>query len=138
MRKLLAIGLFVLLALGCYAQVIIYTNTPTFEWDVVTTYLDLTPLDPSDVVEYEVFVAEPATHTGQTSVGVTSGLFLLVTVPINGPWAYGVRTNLITDGGATTLYSTIAWSDVEGIPTPFLYDVPTTTPPNPPTGLRTQ
>ena len=98
MRKLLAIGLFVLLAFGCFAQEIIYNAAPTFEWNAVTEYVDLTPFDPADVVEYEILRADPTTHTNQVSEGTVLVTSLSLTVS-GGPWAYGVRTILTTDGG---------------------------------------
>ena len=137
MRKILAIGLLGLLAIGCFAQTIVYNASPTFEWDAVSQYVDLTPFDPADVVEYEVFRADPATHVNQVPQGVTTGLTMPLIVA-GGPWAYGVRTILTTDGGATVLYSNIAWSDVEGAPGPFLYKSPQTVIPTAPSGLRTQ
>lgn len=138
MKKIFAISILVLMALACVGQEIIYTENPTVEWDGVTHYVDLTPFDPADVVEYELYRADPTTHANQVSEGITVLTYMAVVVPPAGPWAYGVRTILTTDGGETVLYSTIAWSDVEGTPGPFLYKQHQTAFPERPSGLRTQ
>ena len=138
MKRLLAVFILVLVALACVGQEIVYTENPTVEWDAVTAYADLTPFDPADIVEYQLFRADPATHTNQVAEGLTALTSMAVVVPSGGPWAYGVRTVLTTDGGITVLYSTMAWSDVEGTPSPFVYKQHQTMLPQRPTGLRTQ
>jgi len=145
MKKKIAI-LLVLLPLivcGITAQTIHYTDQATLNWDAVTELTDNTPIGPGDVMEYEVYRTpypvvdgqNPMAHVIEDAVSSTS---LVINVPNDGvSYAYGVRTKLTTDGGATVLYSPINWSDVDGLstPNPFLYRHPQTVSPKAPQGL---
>ncbi|KKK81417.1 hypothetical protein LCGC14_2813660 [marine sediment metagenome] len=144
MKKMfIALALATLVVFGFVAQTIHYTDQATLNWDAVIELTDNTPIGPGDVIEYEVYRTSypvidgqnPAAHTLEGTVSSTS---LAINVPNDGvAYAYGVRTKLTTDGGATVLYSPINWSDVDGLstPNPFLYRHPQTVSPKAPQGL---
>jgi len=141
MKKVIVGLLLVLVMCGLTAQTVHYTDQATISWEAVTELTDDAPV--AGVVEYEVYRTpypvmdgqNPAAHTLEGTVSSTA---LDVNVPNDGAsYAYGVRTKLTTDGGATVLYSAINWSDVNGLstPDPFLYRHPATVCPKAPQGL---
>ncbi len=142
MKKVLVLlVLLPLLMCGIMAQTVYYTDQATISWEAATELTDDTSL--VGVVEYELYRTpypvvdgqNPAAHTLEGTVSSTA---LDVNVPNDGvSYAYGVRTKLTTDGGATILYSAINWSDVNGLstPDPFLYRHPATVNPKAPQGL---
>ena len=142
-RIFIVFVLATLVVCGFVAQTIYYTDQATLNWDAVIELTDNTPIGPGDVIEYEVYRTSypvidgqnPAAHVIEGTVSSTS---LAINVPNDGvSYAYGVRTRLTTDGGATVLYSPINWSDVDGLstPNPFLYRHPQTVSPKAPQGL---
>ena len=144
MKKIVVLLILLpLLMCGIIAQTIFYTDQATISWSAVTELTDDVPFSPGDVVEYELYRTpypvvdgqNPGSHIIEGTVSSTS---LAVNVPNDGvSYAYGVRTKLTTDGGATTLYSALNWSDVNGLstPDPFLYRHPQTVSPKAPQGL---
>ena len=142
MKKILVLlVLLPLLMCGIMAQTVHYTDQATISWEAATELTDDTPL--VGVVEYELYRTPYPVVDGQnpgvhTLEGTVSSTALDVNVPNDGvSYAYGVRTKLTTDGGATILYSAINWSDVNGLstPNPFLYRHPQTVSPKAPQGL---
>ncbi len=143
MKKIVVLLILLpLLMCGIMAQTVYYTDQATISWDAATELTDDTPL--VGVVEYELYRTpypvvdgqNPAAHTLEGTVSSTA---LDVNVPNDSvSYAYGVRTKLTTDGGATILYSAINWSDVNGLstPNPFLYKHPQTVSPKAPQGLQ--
>lgn len=144
MKKIVVLLILLpLLMCGIIAQTIHYTDQATISWIAVTELSDDASIAPGDVVEYEVYRTPYPVVDGQNPAahileGVVSSISLNVNVPNdNISYAYGVRTKLTTDGGATTLYSALNWSDVNGLltPNPFLYRHPQTVSPKAPQGL---
>ncbi len=142
MKKIVVLlVLLPLLMCGIMAQTVHYTDQATISWDATTELTDDTPL--VGVVEYELYRTPYPVVDGQNPVahtleGTVSSTALDVNIPNDGvSYAYGVRTKLTTDGGATILYSAINWSDVNGLstPDPFLYRHPQTVSPKAPQGL---
>ena len=140
MKKLVLIGLLV--AACASAQTVFYKTSATLEWDAVVLKEGGAPLDPGTVIEYEVGrsampVADRAMP--ETPLGTVSATSASVTIPVVATsYAYAVRAKATVDGGATTLWSAWAWTDVEGYPVPFVYRAPSTMPPRRPQGLRNQ
>ena len=142
MKKIIA-GLFLsaFVMCGLTAQTVHYTDQATISWEAVTELTDDGPV--VGVVEYEVYRTPYPVVDGQnpgahTLEGTVSSTALDVNLPNDGvSYAYGVRTKLTTDGGATVLYSSLNWSDVNGLstPDPFLYRHPATVSPKAPQGL---
>ena len=144
MKKIVVLLILLpLLMCGIIAQTIFYTDQATISWSAVTELTDDAPFNPGDVVEYELYRTpypvvdgqNPGAHTLEVVISSTQ---FDVNVPNDGvSYAYGVRTKLTTDGGATTLYSALNWSDVNGLstPLPFLYRHPQTVSPKAPQGL---
>ena len=142
MKKILVLlVLLPLLMCGIMAQTVHYVEEATITWNVVTEMMNDTPV--VGVVEYELYrtpspVVDGQNATAHTLEGVVSSPSLHVYIPNDSTtYAYGVRTKLTTDGGATILYSAINWSDVNGLstPDPFLYRHPQTVSPKAPQGL---
>ena len=145
MKKIITlVFLSALVMCGLTAQTVHYVEEATISWDAVTEIMDNTPILPGDTIEYELYRTpfpvvdrdNPAAHFLE---GLVSTPSLHVYIPNDGiTYAYGVRTKLTTDGGATVLYSAFNWSDVNGLstPDPFLYKHPATVLPKAPTDLR--
>ncbi len=144
MKKIVVLLILLpLLMCGIIAQTIFYTDQAIISWVAVTELTDDVPFGPGDVVEYELYRTpypvvdgqNPGAHTLEVVISSTQ---FDVNVPNDGvSYAYGVRTKLTTDGGATILYSQLNWSDVNGLstPNPFLYRHPQTVLPKAPQGL---
>jgi hypothetical protein len=102
------------------------------------------PLDPTDVLTYQVYRAADPVGDRQNPalyvlLGEVSVPLLHVIIPPTGKYAYAVRAKVLTDEGQTTRYSTISWSDVIGDAlSPFLYKRPRNVDPKPPKGLAGQ
>lgn len=134
MKKILFIILMVLLVgtVAC-GQTIQYRDTAQLSWDVVTQTAVQVGIDGGgepiiedvQTVEYEIF-REPypiADRAIGTMLGTTALLAFDIVVPADDlTYAYGVRT-IYTTVTSTVVYSTINWSDVNGVatPDPFLY-----------------
>ncbi len=144
MKKII-VGLILsaLVMCGLTAQTVHYVEEATITWHAVTELESGTPIDPGDIIEYELYRTpspvidreNPSAHILEGTVSVPS---LHVYIPNDGVlYFYGVRTKRTTDGGATVLYSTFNWSDVNGLstPDPFAYKHPATERPKAPTGL---
>ena len=133
MKKLILVALIFLVSMACMAQTIQYRDDATLDWDVVAQAQVQVGVDGNgepiveDVqsIEYEIF-REPfpvADRTVGTSLGITSLITLGIVVPNDAlTYAFGVRT-IYTTVTATMVYSSINWSDVNGLatPLPFLY-----------------
>ena len=129
MRKVL-IALLLLVAGFAFGQVKIEATDIVLEWDAVTTYEDLSPLLPGDVIEYEVWgsLYPVGNHLiPEDFLTLTDLTTFATTVPEWSGYAYAIRSKLTTDGGTTILYSAWVWSDVEGEPVPFFLALPPTT-----------
>ena len=131
MKKLLFIGLMLIMAMGLWAQEIVYTNQVTIEWDVVA------PMG-GDTISYEVYRAPHPAGSPEELLGETTDLFYTVTFTVEGTYILGVRTVRTIIETGERLYSDINWSDVNGVftPNPFLcryYQSPVV-----PEGLRLQ
>ena len=131
MKKLLVVGLFVLVAMSLSCQTIYYKSQATLQWDAVTLDADGNPFLPTDVVRYEVYiydyvtgVVDPQNVAQLQYMGVTALLEQLIVFPYRTTWAAGVRVKL-TDAGANVSYSPIAWSyivaDADVVLGPFVY-----------------
>ena len=137
------IGILFLIVMCVVGQDTLYKNTALLEWDAVTQYTDLTPLLPTDVVEYEVYRSiYPVTDRGLPDefIATTDNLSYMLTIPDDdNSHVYAVRSVVTTDEGQTVLYSSYNWSDLNGAatPNPFVYRVPQIKIPDIPMGLRT-
>ena len=131
MKKLVAVGLFVLVALSASCQTIHYKSQATLQWDAVMVDANGDPLLPTDVVRYEVYiydyvtgVLDPQNPAQLNYRGMTAALEQLIVFPYRTTWAAGVRVKL-TDAGANVSYSPIAWSyivaDADVVLGPFVY-----------------
>ncbi len=126
MKRWLILALLLVAAVAC-TQTLTYTDAATLDWSAVTLMEDGTPFPAGDVVEYEIGRSVyPVSNRliPEAIEGVTGALSIAVSVPNDGQsYAYAVRTQRTTDGGATILVSAWNWSDVNGLetPQPFLY-----------------
>ena len=129
MKKLCFLALFALVALACTAQTIQYRDTATLDWDVVSQAQVQVGIDGNgepivedvQTIEYEIVreLFPIADRTVGTSLGTTSLITLDIVVPNDAlTYAFGVRT-IYTTITSTVVYSTINWSDVNGLATPF-------------------
>jgi hypothetical protein len=109
MKKIVLIVLMCLpLLLG---QTIVRQETVSVAWDAVT------PMG-GDTISYELFVAPLGDYASAQSVGTTILLDDDITVPSEGDWVVGVRTIRTITANGEILYSSINWSDVDGLATP--------------------
>lgn len=144
MKRFLLVALLVLFALSAQCQTTLYRTEADMAWDAVTQGTDGLPFDAGDVLSYQVYrSAVPVGARQDPSLYVLLGESALttyhLTIPAAGKYAYAVRAKLLTDGGATTLYSALSWSDVAGDAlSPFVYKVPRLIGPRPPKNLAGQ
>ncbi len=111
--KKLFIGMFIVLASLGYSQEIIYTNQVTVTWDITTTLSDGRPIPAEDTVTYEVYrndeliaEADLPPYTMTIEPEVTTRI--------------GVRAKRVTAVYAEVMYSDYLWSDIGGIPEPWV------------------
>lgn len=128
MKKLIAIGVFLLVLLSVVGQEVVYTNQVTIEWDAVA------PMG-GDAITYEVWQDDGAT---QTLLGETAGLYYTVTFGTEGSYVLGVRTVRTITATGERLYSDMNWSDEDGEATPNPFVVRYYVPPVAPGNLRRQ
>lgn len=144
MKRFLLVALMLVFALSAQCQTTLYRTEADMLWDPVTQGTDGLPFDVGDVLSYQVYrAATPVGARQDTSLYILLGETALTTyhlvIPASGKYAYAVRAKLLTDGGATTLYSALSWSDVAGDAlAPFVYKVPRLIGPKPPKGLSGQ
>jgi hypothetical protein len=144
MKRYLLVALLVVVAMGAQCTPTLYREEADFMWDAVTQGTDNLPFDATDVLTYQVYrAADPVGARQDTALyimlGEVSVPLLHVIIPATGRYAYAVRAKLLTDEGATTLYSALSWSDVPGDAlSPFLYKRPRLIGPKRPLGLAGQ
>ena len=144
MKRFSLVALLVVVALAAQCQTTLYRTEADFMWDAVTQGSDNLPFDMGDVLTYQVYrAAAPVGARQDTSLYILLGESATTTyhlvIPATGKYAYAVRAKLLTDGGATTLYSALSWSDVAGDAlNPFVYKLPRLVGPKPPKGLSGQ
>jgi len=142
MRKYLVL-ILIFISVLTFGQDTLYKNTALLEWDAVIQYADSTPLQPTDVVEYEVYRSTYPVgdrNAPDEFIGVTSNLsYMLTILNDSNSHVYAVRSKVTTDEGQTILFSVYNWSDLNGVatPFPFVYRMPQTRSPAIPMGLRT-
>lgn len=102
-----------------FAQDFVDTNQVTVEWDEVL------PIDPADIIAYEVFRA-PYPFVGDRqdiipleNLGVSMPTQKIITFSIEGEYIIGVRTVRDIKGQGIFKYSDLIWSDIDGVP-PFV------------------
>lgn len=109
---------------------ILYSNTPTFLWDAVTTDVNGDPFLPEDVVSYNVYIWDSANGniaaqpiSALTFLSNTASTQLQLSFPYRANWVVAVAAKLITGASVETV-GPIAYS-TEAIPTtaigPFVY-----------------
>jgi hypothetical protein len=141
MRKICCILLFLLLSFSGWAQAKVYVLTATLAWDAVTKKASGAALLPTDAISYQLArLPMPITdRTNPAVIAETTGVSSVVAVPADSKsYSFAVRAKLVTDGGATMLYSVWVWSDQAGTPAPFVLQQPSTDSPVPPDKLRIQ
>lgn len=144
MKRFLLVALLVLTALSAQCQTTLYRTEADLQWDAVTQGTDNLPFDATDVLSYQVYRAASPVAVRQDvaqyiALGEVSLPTMHLTIPATGKYAYAVRAKLVTDEGATTLYSALSWSDVAGDAlSPFVYKRPRLIGPKPPKGLMGQ
>lgn len=116
MKKLIVFALLMLPFL--LGQTIVYVNSAVIAWDAVTKLADGTPVPVGEVVKYEVLRARPAAKASAVVVGETAALEYVISFPAEGDWVVGVRA--VRTVGTERIVSDINWSDVSGIPSPFV------------------
>jgi hypothetical protein len=99
------------------AQTVYYANQATIAWDAVTQYADGTNFPVGTIVTYEVYLKDGT----QTKIGQTTNTQFLVTLTDYLIHDVGVRASITS--GSTTYYSELAWSSVDGKPSPFVLQV---------------
>jgi len=144
MKRFLLVALLLLVAMAAQCTPTLYVEEADFSWDAVTQGTDNLPFDATDVLTYQVYrAADPVGDRQNPSLyillGEPSVPLLHVFIPPAGRYTYGVRAKLLTDEGATTLYSALSWLDVQGDAlNPLLFKVPRLVGPKPPKGLAGQ
>ena len=144
MKRFLLVTLFLVAAIAAQCTPTLYREEADFMWDAVTQGSDNLPFDATDVVTYQVYrAADPVGARQDPSLYILLGEvavpLLHIIIPATGRYVYAVRAKLLTDEGATTLYSALSWSDVPGDAlSPFLYKRPRLIGPKPPRGLSGQ
>lgn len=119
---------FVLMILVCFMMVSVVfaqvtwitANQVTIAWDVVTTKGDGTPLDPTDIMVYGIYIRDIKTGI-EFKVTDVSGTTYTYTFTVEGRYHIGVTAIRGIDNGDGTLTvteSSINWSDVDGVYTP--------------------
>ncbi len=106
-RSFVVITLALIVALLLVTSVtaeIVYTNQVTVAWDAVEKIVE------TDVITYEVFAPN--------YVGETAELMYTLTFLDEGEYVVGVRAKRVSLLG--TVFSDITWSDVDGVPEPFV------------------
>jgi hypothetical protein len=126
MKKLIAIGILILVLFSAWAQDVIYTNQATVAWDAVA------PLG-GDTITYEVWISDGTTDT---LMAETDLLEHTITFGVEGSWTIGVRTVRTITATGERLYSEMNWSDVNGEATPNPFVIRFYLPPAAPLGLR--
>jgi hypothetical protein len=144
MKRFSLVALLLVTALAAQCQTTLYRTEADMVWDAVTQGTDGLPFDVGDVLTYQVYRGVlPIGARQDPSLYILLGESALTTyhlvIPAAGKYAYAVRAKLLTDGGATTLYSLLSWSDVVGDAlSPFVYKLPRLIGPKPPKGLAGQ
>ena len=144
MKRFLLAALLVFVSLAAQCQTTLYRTEADLLWNPVTQGTDGLPFDVGDVLTYQVYrAAVPVGARQDPSLYILLGASATTTyhlvIPATGKYAYAVRAKLLTDGGATTLYSALSWSDVVGDAlSPFVYKVPRLVGPKRPLGLSGQ
>lgn len=110
MKKIiLAILLVFLFTVPAMAQTVpdtwYKTLSGTVAWDAVTTYEDGSPLAPTDVMTYNVYIKNVTTGV-ETKIGATPSLLLSIVIPNRGKYRVGIQSEL-----SPTEISAIGWSD---------------------------
>jgi hypothetical protein len=126
MKKLIAIGILILVLFSAWAQDVIYTNQATVAWDPVA------PLG-GDVITYEVWISDGITETLMIE---TDLLEHTITFGAEGSFKVGVRTVRTITATGERLFSDMNWSDVNGASTPDPFVIRFYLPPDAPLGLR--
>ena len=141
MRRYIIVGLMLVAAMAAQCTPTLYREEADLLWNPVTQGSDNLPFDATDVLSYQVYrAADPVGARQDTSLyimlGETAVPELHIVIPATGRFTYAVRAKLLTDEGATTLYSTLSWLDVPGDAlSPLLFKRPRLVGPKRPLGL---
>jgi hypothetical protein len=141
MKRFTFVALLLVAALAAQCTPTLYREEADLLWNAVTQGTDGLPFDATDVLSYQVYrAADPVGVRQDPSLyvllGETAATQMHLVIPASGRYTYAVRAKLLTDEGATTLYSTLSWSDVVGDAlSPFLYKRPRLVGPKRPLGL---
>jgi len=141
MKRFTFVALLLVAALAAQCTPTLYREEADLLWNAVTQGTDGLPFDATDVLSYQVYrAADPVGVRQDPSLyvllGETAVTEMHLVIPASGRYTYAVRAKLLTDEGATTLYSTLSWSDVVGDAlSPFLYKRPRLVGPKRPLGL---
>jgi len=144
MRRYIIVGLMLVAAMAAQCTPTLYREEADLLWNPVTQGSDNLPFDATDVLSYQVYrAADPVGVRQDPSLyimlGETAVPELHIVIPATGRYTYAVRAKLLTDEGATTLYSTLSWLDVPGDAlSPLLFKRPRLVGPKRPLGLSGQ
>ncbi len=111
--KKLFIGMFIALASFGHSQEIVYTNQVTVTWDVTTTLTDGRPIPAEDTVTYEVY-------RNDELIAETDLPPYTMTIEPENTTRIGVRAKRVTAVYGEVMYSDYLWSDIGGIPEPWV------------------
>jgi len=144
MKRFLLVALLLVAAMAAQCTPTLYREEADLLWNPVTQGTDGLPFDATDVLSYQVYrAADPVGARQDTSLyvllGETAVPQMHLVIPASGRYAYAVRAKLLTDEGATTLYSLLSWLDVPGDAlSPLLFKRPRLIGPKRPLGLSGQ
>ena len=144
MKRCLLVALLLVAAMAAQCTPTLYREEADLLWNPVTQGSDNLPFDATDVLSYQVYrAADPVGARQDTSLyvllGETAVPQMHLVIPASGRYAYAVRAKLLTDEGATTLYSLLSWLDVPGDAlSPLLFKRPRLIGPKRPLGLSGQ
>lgn len=130
MKRTICVMVLLVMALGLWAQDVLYRDQATLQWDAVLTDAQGTSWLPTDVIEYEVYLWDmgggapnTASVVGWDFIGITAATEMLMVFSYRAEWAAGVLVR-VTDAGGNAQVSDLAWSgdamDVQG-GVPFMY-----------------
>jgi len=141
MKRFLLVALLVIVAMAAQCTPTLYREEADLLWNAVTQGSDNLPFDATDVLSYQVYrAADPVGVRQDPSLyvllGETAVTEMHLVIPASGRYTYAVRAKLLTDEGATTLYSLLSWLDVPGDAlNPLLFKRPRLIGPKRPLGL---
>jgi hypothetical protein len=130
MKKYVQLGILIIAVL--FSAMIIHAavswqtaNQFTVAWDAVSTNVDGDALGETDVVKYEVFLANNLTDpnkTNPTSLGITNETTYTLTLNTEGYYVIGIKSlRYIVENEAEIFVSSssISWSDDPNVGTEF-------------------